>query len=127
MGSALGIAVIGTVVTVQTLNHATRGVRASALDAGAKAAAITRVHSMGANYTPAASRSPAAAKELSGIVAHAVSTASRDALLFAAGMLVIGTGLSLLIPNRPMRVPSSAEELATLVPIDVEAAVSEHA
>ena len=123
VGSALGIAVIGTVVTVETINHATRSIRASALAAAVKRAAIARVHAMGANYSPAASGSPAATKELTGIVAKAVATASHDSLLFAAGMLVIGTGLSLLIPNRPLRAPSTAEELATLVPIDAEAAL----
>ncbi len=127
VGSALGIAVIGTVVTVQTIRHATGSIRASSLGASVARAATARVHAMGANFSPAPSASAATTKALTAIVARSVSTASRDALLFAAGMLVIGTGLSLLIPNRPLRVPSTAEELATLAPIDAEAAVGEPA
>jgi EmrB/QacA subfamily drug resistance transporter len=127
VGSALGIAVIGTVVTVETINHATSAITRASLAPGVKQAAIDRVHSMGANYTPAASNPATTTDQLSRIVARAVATAGHDALLFAAGMLVIGTGLSLLIPNHPLPVPTTAEELATLVPIDAEAAVNEPA
>jgi EmrB/QacA subfamily drug resistance transporter len=127
VGSALGIAVIGTVVTVETINHATSAIRASSLAGSVKRSAITRVHAMGANFSPAAAGTPVARRELTRIVAHSVSLASRDALFFAAGMLVIGTGVSLLIPSGPLRVPSTAEELATLAPIDAEAAVGEPA
>jgi EmrB/QacA subfamily drug resistance transporter len=127
VGSALGIAVIGTVVTVATINHSTSAINATSLPPGVKQVAIDRVHAMGANYTPLPSAPPAVADRLNSIVAHSVATAGHDALLFATGMLVFGTVLSLLIPNRTMRVPTTAEELATLVPIDAEAAVSEPA
>ena len=127
VGSALGIAVIGTVVTVATINHSTAAINATSLPPGVKQVAIDRVHAMGADYTPLPSAPPAVADRLNSIVAHSVATAGHDALLFATGMLVVGTVLSLLIPNRAMRVPTTAEELATLVPIDAEAAVGEPA
>jgi len=99
VGSALGIAVLGTVVTTQTINHAASRIAGTSLTPAVKRAAIARVHALGANFAPSPSNPPAVAKALSDAVAHAVATASRDAILFAAAVVTIGTLLSLLIPK----------------------------
>jgi EmrB/QacA subfamily drug resistance transporter len=125
VGTALGIAVIGTVVTTETINHASSAIRSSTLAAGVQQAAVARVHVMGASYTPAPGAPRAATHELTAIVARAVASASHDAILFAAATLVIGTGLSMFIPTRPARAPAATteHELAALAPIDAEAAI----
>jgi EmrB/QacA subfamily drug resistance transporter len=126
VGTALGIAVIGTVVTTETIKHASGAIRVSTkLSDGVKQAAIDRVHSMGASYSPAPGGSPAASRTLNSIVAHSVASASHDAILFAAATLLVGTALSLLIPTRAVRVPTTTEELGALAPIDPEAAIEE--
>ncbi|HSS09851.1 MAG TPA: hypothetical protein VLL25_08210, partial [Acidimicrobiales bacterium] len=118
------IAVIGTVVTTQTISHAVSGIGRSTLTAGTKRDAIARVHALGASYSPAAVNRPAVAKTRSDIVARAVATASHDAVLFAAAVVVVGTLLSLLIPKLPLEPHvTPAEELTALVPIDPEDAL----
>jgi len=128
VGSALGIAVIGTVVTAQTISRATSRIRGTALPPSTKQAAIARVHALGASYSPGAANRPAVARTLVDVVAHAVAAASQDAVLFAAVVVGLGTLMSLLIPKLPLepQVPP-AEELATLVPIDPELALREAA
>jgi len=99
VGSALGIAVLGTIVTTQTVNHAVRGISRLPLSAATTREAIARVHALGANYAPSSGTPPALASTLSGAVAKAVATASRDAVLFAAAVVIVGAALSLLIPK----------------------------
>jgi EmrB/QacA subfamily drug resistance transporter len=126
VGSALGIAVIGTVVTTETISRAASRIGRSTLTAGTKRGAISRVHALGASYSPAAANPPAVAKLLVGVVARAVAAASQDALLFAAAVVGIGTVLSFLIPKLPVepQIPP-VEELTALVPIDPELALRE--
>jgi len=57
------------------------------------------VHALGANYAPSSGTPAAVASTLSGAVAKAVATASRDAVLFAAAVVIVGAVLSLLIPK----------------------------
>ena len=54
VGSALGVAVIGALLTTQTTRHATSQLNRSALAASTKSEAIAGVHSLGANYSPRA-------------------------------------------------------------------------
>ncbi|MFI5042234.1 MAG: MFS transporter, partial [Acidimicrobiales bacterium] len=72
VGTALGIAVIGTVVTAQTINHAVRQIGGSTLTAAIKRDAIARVHALGANYSPSGANPPAVARVLNADVARAV-------------------------------------------------------
>jgi MFS family permease len=99
VGSALGIAVIGTVVTTQTISHAASQISSSTLAAGTKHDAIARVHALGANYSPSPANSPNVARTLSDAVARSVAIASHDAVLFAATVVILGTVVSLLIPK----------------------------
>ena len=128
VGSALGIAEIGTVVTAQTISRAASRIGGSTLAAGTKREAIARVHALGASYSPAAANPPAVARTLINVVARAVAAASQDAILFAAAVVGLGTLLSFLIPKLPLepQVPP-VEELTALVPIDPELALREAA
>jgi EmrB/QacA subfamily drug resistance transporter len=122
VGSALGIAVLGTVITTQTINHAVGRIGRTSLSAATKHDAVARVHALGANYSPTAASPPAVAKALTDAVAHAVATASRDAILIAGAVVIIGTLLSLLIPTVPIEArATSSDEQAAFVPVDPEA------
>jgi len=136
VGSALGIAVIGTVVTTQTVDHAVTALGASALAPSVRATAITQVRALGANYVapPGASRHTSAT--LTRILSESVSTATHDALLFAAAVVFIGACLSWLIPNVKARhriqadpadqaLEDMAEELGAFVPLDPDAELLE--
>ncbi len=134
VGSALGIAVIGTVVTTQTIDHAVTAMGSTAsLRPSVRATAMGQVHALGANYVPPASLPNHAVATLTRILADSVSTATHDALLFAAAVVFIGGCLSWLIPSSAGRaIPESvepgdqalevmAEELSAFVPLDPEA------
>jgi EmrB/QacA subfamily drug resistance transporter len=99
VGSALGVAVIGTVLTVQTVNHAVQHVSASALSAAAKAQAIAGIHAAGSGYVPAKGSSAATANVVRTAVEQGVVHGTRVALVYAIVVVGIGTVLSLLIPN----------------------------
>ena len=58
VGSALGVAVIGSVLTVQTVSHAVQRIKAAALPAAVKAQAIAGVHARGSGYAPPERRRP---------------------------------------------------------------------
>jgi hypothetical protein len=120
VGNALGIAVIGTVVTTQTVDHAVPKIKAAAtLTASSRQAALDGIHVLGANYQPPASP-PSAARVLNGIMDHAVAGATHDALLYALGVVIVGLCMSFLVPSKPAPAASIAEDLASLVPIDPE-------
>src|SRR5258708_36936768 len=50
VGSALGVAVIGSLLTVQTVSHAVSRIKGATLPATVKANAIAGVHASGANF-----------------------------------------------------------------------------
>jgi EmrB/QacA subfamily drug resistance transporter len=126
VGSALGIAVIGTVVSTETIRQAIGRITASAtMTSALKARAVAQVHALGANYQPLPGVSPQDESELGRIVSHAVASGARTAMLFAAAVVLIGTCLSFLIPARLESATAEgierAEEFAAFVPIDPEA------
>ena len=136
VGSALGIAVIGTLVTTQTVSHAVRSVaHSAALSPAARAQATAQIHAASTGYRPASGSSPGALAELERIMSSSIGSGTHDALLFAAAVVLIGLCVSMLLPKQP---PSSdtidaqaagapeprhhpnalVEELADFVPID---------
>jgi hypothetical protein len=54
VGMALGVAVIGALLTTTTISHATKQVNASTASASTKASADTGIHDLGLNYVPPA-------------------------------------------------------------------------
>jgi MFS family permease len=123
VGSALGVAVIGSVLTAQTIHHTTQQIAStSALRPGIKAQSIARVHTLGANFAAPARALPREVVALQHALVNGVTDGSRPALLFAAAVVFVGTLLSLLIPPVRQHAPvSSAEtvvdELAAFEPM----------
>ena len=128
VGNALGIAVIGTLVTTLTVNRAVVTVgRSSQVPSGVGRQAISQIRALGANYRPAPGLDHGVSAELSRLVGNAVSSAAHDAVLFAAAVVFLGGLLSLLIPSTLPRLnreeDDRADELAGLGPIDPEAEI----
>ena len=128
VGSALGIAVIGTLVTTLTVNRAVTRVGATrTIPAGIGQRATAQIRAFGANYRPAAGLPHQIVAELTRIVSNAVASAAHDAVLFAAAVVFIGALLSLLIPTKVPRVMPAetelAEELGGFGPIDPESEI----
>ncbi|MGO9874939.1 MAG: MFS transporter [Acidimicrobiia bacterium] len=101
VGSALGVAVIGTVLTVQTVSHAVQRIKAAALPAALQAQALAGVHALGSGYAPANTASSANAAILRAAVEQGVVHGTRVALIFAFVVVALGSLLSLLIPTAP--------------------------
>ena len=128
VGSALGIAVIGTLVTTQTIRHATSSIRRSpTLPTEVKSVAIDRIQRASSGYRPPAGHS-SIVDQISHIMTRSIGFGTRDALLFAASVVIVGLGVSFLLPaDLPRHAASGdtaeelAEDLAPLVPIDPEA------
>jgi predicted MFS family arabinose efflux permease len=115
VGSALGVSVIGSLLTVQTISNATSRIRAATLPAAVKADAIMGVHRAGSGYVPAPSLSPADTAVLRTAIEHGVITGTRVALLFAVVIIALGGLVSILIPGQSRR----AQEVLT-VPDNLE-------
>jgi hypothetical protein len=99
VGSALGVSVIGTLLTVRTVSAATGRIRASSVAASVKAQAIAGIHAAGSGYAPPSSVSAGDAHAVREAIAHGVISGTRLALLFAMIVILIGAVVSLLIPN----------------------------
>jgi EmrB/QacA subfamily drug resistance transporter len=128
VGSALGIAVIGTLVTTLTINRSVTALgRRTDLPAAARRQAIGQLHVYGANYRPAPNLPQRIIEALSQLVGHSVSSAAHDAVLFAAVVVFGGALLSFLIPSGLAHGPKGptelAEELGGFGPIDPEAEI----
>ena len=116
IGSALGVAVIGSVVTSETIRRAVPAVRAAELSHVVKEQAVARLHALGPNFAPPRLATPHEVVTLERIVASAVSGATQPALLFAAAVVGAGAALSLLIPR--IGPPVEIENLEALELVD---------
>ena len=127
VGSALGVAVIGSLLTVQTVNHAISRITAAAIPASVKATAIAGVHARGANYAPPSSVGRATSAVLRSAVEHGVTSGTRLALAFAFVVVAIGIVVSFLVPNTPPpaddRVTRAVEGFEPLEPLDADPAL----
>jgi len=122
VGSALGVSVIGSLLTVQSISAAASRISASSLSPAVKASTLAGVHTAGSGYTPPASLSPSDANIVQQAIERGVTSGTRFALLFAVGVIIAGTLLSFLIPRdsvepRDQRLDGPAETL------DAEAAL----
>jgi predicted MFS family arabinose efflux permease len=115
VGAALGVAVIGTLLSAQTISHTISGIKSAALPTKVKAQAIAGVHALGPNYAPASSVHGRNAALLQSALEHGVTTGTRFALAFAVVVIAIGTALSFLIPRD---VPIGAGEVNRLEPLE---------
>jgi len=99
VGSALGVSVIGSLLTVRTVSAATSRIRASSVAASVKVQAIAGIHGAGSGYSPPSSVSAGDARAVGDAIAHGVISGTRLALLFAMIVILIGAVVSFLIPN----------------------------
>jgi EmrB/QacA subfamily drug resistance transporter len=109
IGAALGIAVIGSVLSTQTTNSATRQVRLSALPPALRSTVIARLHAAGVGFTPPSGTSATAVATLRHILEQGLADGARPAMFFAAFVVTMGAGLSFLIP----RIATPSDELLT--------------
>ena len=99
VGSALGVSVIGSLLTVQTISAATSRIRSAPLAAAVKRQTVAGIHSLGSGYSPP--------RSLNGHDRAVVAPGDRTrrghrhptALVFAAVVVGLGALLSLLIPS----------------------------
>jgi EmrB/QacA subfamily drug resistance transporter len=125
VGNALGVAVIGSVLTAQTIRRATHAISTSStLSPGVRAPAMAGLHKLGANFTPPAGLAQGDTDTLRRIMANAVAGGTRPALIFAATVVGVGALFSLLIPRiAPVRrdepVVEEVKDFAAFEPIDV--------
>jgi len=125
VGAALGVAMIGSLLSVQILSHSVTRIRAAAVPAAVKAQALVGVHAQGAFYVPPSGTSP----HDTAILQHALRTSvvggTRVALVFAIVVVLIGAFLSFLIPRiAPPARP--VDRLEPLEPLDVDPALVDH-
>jgi EmrB/QacA subfamily drug resistance transporter len=101
VGSALGVAVVGSVFASLTVQRTIDAVRASRLPAALRDTAVAGVHAQGAGF-PVPGGTPAAdAATLSHALAAGLTDAIQPALLVAAAFVAVGACLSLLLPKTP--------------------------
>jgi hypothetical protein len=119
VGSALGIAVIGSLITTQTVSHAVHSIRGAALSTTVKAQAIAQVHAAGTGYRASPHLAPATAARLDSIATHSVSGGISDAFLFGFVIVLVGAGMALLLGRMTgTRAADLAEELDAFAPIE---------
>jgi EmrB/QacA subfamily drug resistance transporter len=114
IGAALGIAVIGSILSTQTVRHAAVAIRSSALDGGAKSRALDQLHASGVGFVPPQSLTTA--------IENAVASGARPALFFAAFVVSAGALLSLLIPHVDI-VPTPTPSTESFEPVEVAEAL----
>jgi predicted MFS family arabinose efflux permease len=101
VGAALGVAVIGSVFASLTVSRSLEAVRAASLPGRLRDAAMAGVRAQGASFPTPRGTSPVDAAALSHALASGITDAVQVALLLAAGFVVVGAFLSLLLPRTP--------------------------
>jgi EmrB/QacA subfamily drug resistance transporter len=112
VGSALGVAVIGAILTARTISQAMTEIAGAKLPSHVETLARSRVHALGTNFTPPQDVSAHDVKVLQGALADAVASGVRIALLFAAVVVAVGAVVSWLIPREEPRSAEVAERRA---------------
>ena len=79
VGSALGVAVIGSLLTAQTISHTIAGLHASSLPAPLKAQASAGVRLSASNYAPPPGTDAGTAQTLQHVLAQGVTSGTRIA------------------------------------------------
>ncbi|MDQ1382987.1 MAG: hypothetical protein QOG65_366 [Actinomycetota bacterium] len=123
VGAALGVAMIGSLLSAQILSHSVSRIRAAALPAAVKVQALAGVHAQGAFYKPPASTSAHDTTILQHALRTSVVNGTRVALVFAMCVVLAGALLSFLIP-RVAAPESRVNDLEPLEPLDVDPALA---
>ncbi len=101
VGAALGVAVIGSVFASLTVSRTIDAVRSAGLRSSLRDTAVAGVRAQGASFPVPRGASAVDAATLSHALATGITEAVRPALLLAAGFVLGGAFLSLLLPRRP--------------------------
>jgi predicted MFS family arabinose efflux permease len=107
VGNALGVAVIGTLLTTRTIATATHGIQGLAVSEGTRGAALEQLRALGTSFVPAHGTPPAEAAQIQRVVQDSLVSGTRAALAFAATVVALGFLMSWLIPTR---IPVSLDE-----------------
>ncbi len=125
VGSALGVAVIGSLLSTQTISRTSEKIAsARQLSAAFKADAIAHIHSAGAGFNvPPGSATPQQLAILRRALTDGVAAATKPALFFTVAVVLAGSLLSLLLPPSgtiPVADPdlAAAETFEALEPLD---------
>ena len=110
VGAALGAAIIGSVITVRTTNLVLSGLAHTRLGPGVAAQVHRGVQVAGPSYVPPASLHHSDLAAIESLFNHALSSATRWALVFAFAVVFLGACASMLIPL--LHIEGKAEEAA---------------
>jgi EmrB/QacA subfamily drug resistance transporter len=131
VGSALGVAIIGSLLSTQTVTRGSEKIAAAKdLSASVKASAIARMHATGASFAPPKGATAREIATLRRALVDGVTAGSRPALFFTVGVVLVGSLLSLLIPKigpapaAPL-VRADSEAFEAFEPIDPAAAIAD--
>ena len=99
LGGALGIATVSALLAGFTVHYAVTNLRGSDLPPPARAAAVSTIRDQGISSTVAADAPPSVVAVVEDAISQAVSDASDQAMRFATLVVIVGLGLSFLIPR----------------------------
>jgi uncharacterized protein GlcG (DUF336 family) len=99
VGAALGVAVMGAILSAETIRRATHSVSHTALSASVKAQSLAQIRSQGVSFVAPPGSAPRDAAVLGRTMTSSISDGARPALLFAAALAFIGALVALLIPD----------------------------
>lgn len=116
VGSALGVSVIGSLLTVQTVKVAAHRIATSSLSPAVKAEVISGVHRESSGATPSRSLGIRDGAIVRDAIEHGVVSGTRFAMVFAAVVIGLGAAIALLIPSgpRPERLRTTSDELESV-------------
>ncbi|MBV8983773.1 MAG: MFS transporter, partial [Acidimicrobiia bacterium] len=126
VGSALGVSVIGALLTARTISSATTTLRTAAIPPAVRAHAVAGIRALGSAYMPPASFGRPNAAVVRRAVSYGVLNGTHWALLFAAGVVLTGALMSLLIPNEliPEKETPLEDLPETIDPLAVDAGIA---
>jgi EmrB/QacA subfamily drug resistance transporter len=124
VGTALGVALIGSLFANLTVRHAVDTVRASTLPRGLRDAAEAGLRAQGAGFRAPRGTGAADVLTLHHALASGITDAARPALLVAAAFVLGGALLSFLLPRAPIRSEPEplVEALSVLEPVEPDPA-----
>jgi EmrB/QacA subfamily drug resistance transporter len=100
IGASLGIAIISSLLSMQTIRHAVDAVQhADSLPPDLRLTAADQIRSSGVNFSSVEGMTRGQATLLRELVDRAVSTGARTPLVFATVVVAVGAVVSLLIPR----------------------------
>jgi MFS family permease len=126
VGAALGVAVVGSVFASLTISRTVDAVKSAALPASLRDTAVAGVRAQGASFPVPRGAPSVDAAALTHALSTGITEAVRPALLLAAGFVLVGAFLSLLLPRTP---PVTGEHeplvdtLVALEPVEPDPAV----